>query len=263
MSIKQFRLDRKSAGAQALIGLWGPGSPSGATWFDRSGRGNHGTLTDMDPGTDWVVDSERDWALDFVTNDSVQVSNFLATGDYSITAWVWADTFAAIAGNADALIDNSTAAGSGFRFWVLNSAGSRRLKLQNNYLFGSAGAIGTTEVPTGQWVFVAGTSRNTGATSTCKVYVNGIWEATNAAADDYVQNGSNIAFGYRPTGSVSSVTAHDGKLTAIRIYNRILSDGQINHVYRSTLVKPYADIALGRIRRFGRHHWGHVRRVKP
>jgi hypothetical protein len=45
--------------------------------LDRSGYGNHGTLTNMDAGTDWVG-SQYGWALDF---DGVDDYVSIATGN--------------------------------------------------------------------------------------------------------------------------------------------------------------------------------------
>jgi hypothetical protein len=48
-----------------IVGRWVPSAgPTGFRLMDRSGRGNHGTLTNMDPASDWVV-SEGKGALDF------------------------------------------------------------------------------------------------------------------------------------------------------------------------------------------------------
>ncbi len=48
-----------------LVGAWMPGlGVTGGTLRDVSGNRNHGTLTNMDPATDWVT-SEKGLALDF------------------------------------------------------------------------------------------------------------------------------------------------------------------------------------------------------
>ena len=50
---------------QGLVGALSPSfGPTGATLRDVSGFQNHGTLTNMDPATDWVV-GENGYALDF------------------------------------------------------------------------------------------------------------------------------------------------------------------------------------------------------
>ena len=74
---------------QNIVGRWCPSA--GATGFrliDRSGRGNHGTLTNMDAASDWVVSGGKG-ALDFDgTNDRVSLSTVsLSTLDFSISFW--------------------------------------------------------------------------------------------------------------------------------------------------------------------------------
>lgn len=255
MSIKEFRLDRKSIGAHCLKGLWGPGptGSAGKAWLDMSVRRNDGVLTNMDLVTDCVADPERGWVLDFATDQSVQVSNFMTTGDYSsysITAWVKATW---LPGDAMAIVDNSIALGSGFRFYRYAET---FLKLSNDFLFLSAGAVGVTVLPSGEWLHVAGTSHNTGATSFCAVYLNGRLDGWNATVENYVQNGSNLGIGYRPTGGTSSITAFNGRMHDVRIYNRALTGPQITHMYNATRYHPYADILLRPTRRYVHRHRG-------
>lgn len=79
-----------------LVGAWSPaaqGRTIGATGTllpDLSGRGKHGTLTNMDPATDWVTTGGYP-ALDFDgSNDYVNLGNPPAlqiTGDLSISVW--------------------------------------------------------------------------------------------------------------------------------------------------------------------------------
>ena len=77
---------------RGCVGAWNPGlGPSGLTLRDWSGRGNHGTLTNMDVGSDWVVSQGR-YALDFDgVNDFVKCSSNtvgnIGTGDCTIGVW--------------------------------------------------------------------------------------------------------------------------------------------------------------------------------
>ena len=75
---------------QGLIGAWCPTlGPSGYTLLDRSGRGNHGTLTNMDAGSDWLG-SPGGWALDLdATNDYVDIGTrqYLSSGTPATVAW--------------------------------------------------------------------------------------------------------------------------------------------------------------------------------
>ncbi len=63
-----------------LAGAWYPGAgPSGNTLYDLSGRDNHGTLTNMDAATDWVVNRGQ-MVLDFDgTNDYINVPSALSS----------------------------------------------------------------------------------------------------------------------------------------------------------------------------------------
>lgn len=90
---------------QGLVGAWCPSlGPSGNTLLDRSGYGNHGTLTNMDAGTDWVG-SRYGWALDFDgSNDRIdlgQMQPISTTGAFTLSAWInvraFSNNFPAIA----------------------------------------------------------------------------------------------------------------------------------------------------------------------
>ena len=74
---------------RGLVGAWSPClSPRGGTVLrDLSGRGNHGTLTNMDATTDWVTSGGKT-ALDFDgSNDYVSIDH------NSIFAWPKGATF--------------------------------------------------------------------------------------------------------------------------------------------------------------------------
>lgn len=73
-----------------LVGDWCPNlGYSGSLLLDRSGYGNHGTLTNMDPATDWVV-SEGKMALDFDgVNDHVPNLKIDLTKSHSIATWAY------------------------------------------------------------------------------------------------------------------------------------------------------------------------------
>jgi hypothetical protein len=63
-----------------LVGLWVPAlGPTGVTLFDWSGYGNNGTLTLMDPATDWVV-TEKGWAIDIIQEQKIQTGQLGISG---------------------------------------------------------------------------------------------------------------------------------------------------------------------------------------
>ena len=69
---------------QGLVGAWSPClSPRGGTVLrDLSGRGNHGTLTNMDPATDWVTSGGKT-ALDYDGSDRIVL------GAVNAATWTW------------------------------------------------------------------------------------------------------------------------------------------------------------------------------
>jgi hypothetical protein len=84
---------------RGCVGAWNPGlGPTGLTLSDWSPYKNHGTLTNMDPGTDWVASQGR-YALDFDgINDFVPLgtTNLLGLTRSSLSAtvsfWVYPRT---------------------------------------------------------------------------------------------------------------------------------------------------------------------------
>jgi len=72
-----------------LVGWWPLQEGGGAKAFDASGYGNHGTLTNMDPATDWTV-TEKGRALDFDgVNNFVQATIPGATPLSAMTVLGW------------------------------------------------------------------------------------------------------------------------------------------------------------------------------
>ena len=76
-----------------LVGAWAPAlGPTGSTLRDVSGNNNHGTLTDMDPATDWVISGNPrlpGWALDFDgSNDYIDIPSF-NVANITIEAWIF------------------------------------------------------------------------------------------------------------------------------------------------------------------------------
>lgn len=75
---------------QGLVGAWCPSvsGPYGYRLPDLSGYGNHGTLTNMDPGSDWVGNN-RGVALDFDGNNDYVISYARPNiDDVSVGCWV-------------------------------------------------------------------------------------------------------------------------------------------------------------------------------
>lgn len=89
--------------SDGLVGYWSAwqGS-SGYRLLDRTRYANHGTLTNMDAGTDWVgatVQGRSGFALDFDnTNDVVSVPHlsYLDAGEHTISFWYFTPTISGL-----------------------------------------------------------------------------------------------------------------------------------------------------------------------
>jgi hypothetical protein len=77
------------------VGAWAPSlGESGARLFDHSAYGNHGTLTNMDPSTDWVASDGKialdcDGVDDYVSLDGTDKNFFMGTQTYSMAFWLF------------------------------------------------------------------------------------------------------------------------------------------------------------------------------
>jgi hypothetical protein len=88
------RINRHSPLAKGLVFAGLGGGASTLQMVDSSGYGNHGTLTNMDPPTDWVFDSTLGrWVVDYISAVNQYVGGSLViSGFYAITFSVWFKT---------------------------------------------------------------------------------------------------------------------------------------------------------------------------
>jgi len=87
-----FRLNPASPLAQGLVFFGGGLVPGGSRMYDGSVYGNHGTLINMDPQTDWVwVPELRRWAMTFEGIDehvmAPNSTHYNFTSDFTCAAW--------------------------------------------------------------------------------------------------------------------------------------------------------------------------------
>lgn len=229
-----FRLNRNASSAQGLVGLWGPGGPSGMTLFDHSGRRNDGTLTSMDQATDWILDPERGWVLDFDgTDDFVDLNQstiLQPATSLSVCAWVRRDgaqpDYSAIykspmdgtaSGHFVTLMGTVVA-----RFYI-RSAGWKSLDSD-------------AAIPDGVNTHIACTWDG----ALMRMWVDSKLQAgtTAVASIDYGTIDENAQIGKYSDREI------DGEISDVRVYNRALSSAEIQHIYQSTLREPYGDLLL-------------------
>lgn len=211
-----------------LTGLWSTAiNPRGGTILrDWSRKQNHGTLTNMDPSTDWAT-SGGYAALDFDgTNDYVNCGTPAALTSMTISCWVVPTSFAA------------------YRNIVGKASNSPVLGSVRNYSI-------DLEITTGKvrWIFTQGSdvyrvvTSATGLTLStlthiCCTYVSGY----SAVYLNGKLDASSASFTGSPDSSngplligdlvTTSVLPYVGTIQEVAIYDRALTAGAVSDLYQ-------------------------------
>ncbi len=215
-------ISRYASLRQGLVGAWCPSlGASGFRLIDRSGYGNHGVLTNMDPGTDWVA-SGSGLALDFDgTNDYVNAripTIELSTDGCTLSLWYRNST--GTTGVYAALCSSTSAT----QFLIFQASGAAINLGQRNNAGGDVGTTGGTW-QSASWKNIIAVSTPSALT----LYSNGLQTSTlsrTSAATTFNQ----ISIGaLNRAGSLSnySISQQDD----VRIYNRALTSSEIQLLY--------------------------------
>jgi hypothetical protein len=198
-------INRYASLRQGLVGAWCPSlGASGFRLIDRSGYNNHGTLTNMDPGTDWVASGGK-LALDF--DGSNDTANFKAITTINGACSLWINPRAY----------NAVVAGS-----VGN--GAYMLYIESNALYYKAqdsftSVAYTLPLNTFSHYCVSRTL------STVSFYINGVFLGSGSVTANSTVTVSN--FGNYSTGGFP----FNGQLDDIRLYTRALTPSEIQLLY--------------------------------
>ena len=228
--------------AYGRVAAWSPSiqGPGGTVLRDYSGRGNDGTLVNMDPATDWVV-SGGQRALDFDgTNDHVSlgdVTTFDGLAKFTVSLWCNLD---AASLQARVLIGK-------------NDSGQQAFTLQTHYLTSKLwGLVGGTQV----CLAVSYLSSYVGP------WLHIVWVYDSSSGNRIFVNGSEDSLSIDTTnGSIPSTTAPvqiagqpwvganryaKGQFDDIAIYDRALPHAEIKLLalrrgiaYEQTEFEPY------------------------
>jgi hypothetical protein len=224
-----------------LVGWWCPSiDATGGILLDRSGRGNHGTLTNMDPASDWVVSGSKG-ALDFDgVDDNVQATiTTLQQPTKAITMCGWVNVRNGVQAQKLFALPWATASiPAPFVSYCLNS-GTDGSSLRAGAALALTGAGGdglvrsrdtsAYNISANTWNFIAATYDSVNF----RVYLNGIERDTPIAAtgDIRYNNVFTLTFGMNnPVNSASQDL--DGQLDDIRIYNRALTAGEVSELWQ-------------------------------
>ena len=201
------------------VGFWPFDTVNGTTTPDMSGFGHDGTLVNGPVPTA----GENGQALQFNGNGQyvdTGASILDTTGDYTVAAWAKLDSYGAF---ATIVSQDSTAGHSEF---FLQYSGA-----DNKWAFSSVGnrALGTTP-QLGVWTHLVGV-RDT-VHSQLRLYINGQLAGTTAYCPGATATGHTV-IGRGQYGN-NPVDYWRGAIDQVHVYDRALSDTEIQQLYAST-----------------------------
>ena len=223
---------------------WKMDTGTGLSVFDASGYGHTGTRTDTATGNGdgnlpppWyntslpTVNFANDYGLDFDgTDDQVPAANsdeLILNGDITIATWVYRDGTGALHTIMDHEDGTENEVGNHlYEFWMATNS-TIVLEWEHstgvNDIVTSSSALSTTS---GAWVHVAVT-RNV-STNEVKFYEDGSQLGTTQTYTNDPTGGSNGSLTVGTSGNLSG--PFDGKMDDLRIYDRVLSSGEISNL---------------------------------
>lgn len=190
---------------------------SGNTWFDISGNGNNGTLTngptfDSNNSGSIVFDGTND----YISHGNVRSLDFQAR-NFTIDFWMrptaWND------GSSRTILDKKTSDNT--RGWVIYNDGGQGTKI-NARLAGTNSFFSTTSVTVNTWQHWTLVRNGT----TLYWYYNGIQDANTGTSSASLIDTSTFDIGYGARrgsyfkGNISVVRIDNSALTALEIKNR-------------------------------------------
>ncbi len=217
-------INRYASLRQGLVGAWCPSlGASGFRLIDRSGYGNHGTLTNMDPGTDWVPSGGK-LALDFDgVDDYVLIPNAASlqiTGPITISFW------ANITNNSgiSTLISRSTGTDGEYEVFADFRSGATTLAWRPGTVTNLTTFFNGF---TGVWTHYCFTCDGAASSSTVTCYRNGVSAGTITTNVLRATSTYALTIGQRPT----TVNPANARFDDVRIYNRALTTSEIRLLY--------------------------------
>lgn len=234
-----------------LVGYWKLDEEEGIYTADYSGNSLHGTLTNMDAGSDWVTGQFNN-SLDFdSSNDQVVVphnSKLDLTGQLSISFWVDRNS---VTGTQDFIAKTDGAniwqyavrgVGDEISFYYCSGTGADCTVGPSDTELRTSSANMTT----GTWYHVVITYNDT--FNRAKIYVDGAEAATSIisgtpSASSILSSSEDFQIGW----SNASGTQANATLDDVRVYNRELTSAEVANLYNYTPTEGSLLIAGGNI----------------
>jgi hypothetical protein len=227
------QVNKLSQQYDGLVAWWG-GSEAGTEFLYDKVHGTHGTLTNHEPDTDWVTDTDRGgFVLSFDgDNEYVEMGSItsghplmLNGSDLTISAW-----FYQVDGSGDTfqrIIDKSTGsdAAGGYALWCHPTDRTVGLSVNGNS-YGGTYSAQSNQYSFSTWHHLVGVITSTSAT----LYVDGV-EVTASWGTGSASQPPNTTANLRIGTWYTTAREWDGFLDDIRIYNRVLTVPEIQHLF--------------------------------
>ena len=201
------------------VGAWCPSvdRSRGTSLTDWSPNRNHGTLTNMEPATDWVV-SGGQGALDFDgSNDYITITdNPSQTPGRTVCAWIKYDGSATL----KYIIAKNN-------LWWLYVSTLEKLVFRFAGTSSDVILTGATSIPASQWIHACGV-HHADASGTLQVFLNGVLDATSTIGGATANTNSATLIGRRFGGTDTFL----GQIDDVRNYNRQLTQPEIQLLSR-------------------------------
>jgi len=216
-----------------LVGLW----HMDGDWKDSSVLGNHGTpnngVTFSANAKIGAQSGSFDGVNDYVSIPDTDSLSPQVNGQVSISAWVNVRAYPSGGQNRSPVIAKGTAGNYEYALYVY-SAGNLGLSLWQPQGASHIEISGGT-LPLNTWTHVAGVY-NLSAIKKAVVYLNGAEVASGNITSGSLANGSSpVNIGRRPDNFLYQY--FDAILDEVSIYNRALSETEIQEQYRNYVVK--------------------------
>ena len=212
----KFAMPYFSTSDSGLVAHWKLDETSGTTASDASGNGHNGTLSNMDPATDWVTGRVAG-GLDFDgVNDYVNIGNsFSPNGAITVCAWVKPSS-----NGVDRQIVSKGFDGTKTQ-WELKTTSAGGLVSFRHWAPGAVGVQSIHTLVPGVWTHLTGTYDG----ATWKIYWNGVLDNQNAASGQ-VPTTKNLYIGAVDINGTPGQFWR-GVIDDVRIYNRALAAAEI------------------------------------
>ena len=214
---------------EGLVGCWVPQMGStGNRLLDLSGCNNHGTLTNMDPATDWVTGQDG-WALDFDygSNNYINCGNFANTTACTVSTIIKADSTSTdmqLAGQFSTAVSGEWL----LQFDAKDPVLSKVKNINFTVIYGSYGSwpwFGTASniLTTGQWYHITATWQSGVGGA---IYINGI-DRTDASDNPTAAATSSTTTNYYIGNNISLSKDFVGQMAMQMYWQRCLTPGEV------------------------------------